>query len=233
MKRLAARVRLLFCCASIALLTACGGGGDQPGACMFGSGCPSNSGGGGGGGGTPAPVTFSQSGTGDSVFNLPTGVEFIQVRATVQATSQNFVLRLDSDLVINTIIGQSVYPTSLAGTYSVRGRRAVAITNAQGVSWTVTAIQVPAAPSSGSFSLGGQGDAVFLLPQRTANYRITASFPGTSSNFIVYADRRLVINTIIGTSQSPASSDGSYALPAGALVEVVNAPGVNWQVTQQ
>jgi len=196
---------------------------------MFQSGCPVKS---GGGGTAPSPSTFSQSGTGDSVFNLPDGVNFVQVRATTQAATQNLVLRLDNDLVINTIIGSGAIPSSLTGTYAVRGRRAVAISNAQGVSWTLTAVQL-SAPSNGAFSLAGQGDAVFQLPQLSGNYRITASFPGNSANFVVYADRRLIVNTIIGASQTPASSDGSYALPAGALVEVVNAPGVSWQITQQ
>jgi hypothetical protein len=229
MNRLHARTRRLAFCILASLLTACGGGGDQAGTCGFGSSCqPSSS---GGTGGTPGPVTFFQSGVGDSVFTLPAGVEFVQIQARVQANSQNFVLRLDGGLLINTIIGQSAFPTSVAGTYAVRGRRGVAITNAQGVAWTVVATQLAAAPTGATFSLSGQGDSVFLLPPRAANYRITASFPGPGSNFVVYADRRLVINTIVGTRQSPATADGTYALPAGALVEVVDAPGVSWQVT--
>ncbi|MEO5733932.1 MAG: hypothetical protein ABIQ87_09585 [Rubrivivax sp.] len=211
-------------------LAGCGGGGPDSGACGFAAadcrGATTTP--------NPSPVgsAFSRSGTGDTSFALPGDVSLVRIQGQFTGTSSNFVVRIGNDLVVNEIIGVSAVPQAHDGTYVVNPGATVTITNSSGVTWSVSSASSQAPPSAGIFSKSGSGDQVFDLPGRAARYRVQASFPGASSNFIVRVAGSLAINSIIGTSQTPVSFDGIYVFPAGARVEVQNSSGVGWNFTE-
>lgn len=72
---------------------------------------------------------------------------------------------------------------------------------------------------------------VFDMPTTVSRIRITGTYPGSSSNFMVDIDGRSVVNEIIGTSEVPPSSDGIY-LTGGGVVAITNSSGVAWTFTE-
>ena len=217
---------------ALALLSGCGGGGPDSGACAF---APSNcvdSQGGAPGAGTGSSTPFSRSGVGDTAFVLPASVSIIRVQAQLDGTSSNFIVRAGSDLVVNTIVGTGATPQTHDGTYVVTAGSPLTISNANGVNWTINSSSAQSPPASGLFSKSGSGDQVFDLPSRSGRYRVTGAFPGTSSNFIVYVSGSLAINSIIGSSQSPTTFDGVYTLPINGRVETRNSSGVSWSFVE-
>ena len=221
---------------ALLLLAGCGGGGDAKGECVFGtSACSKNSGSTSGPGPGPGPGSgsgsssgFTQSGTGDSVFVIPSNVSVLRLQAQFAGSSSNFVVQVDGRLLVNEIIGTSRSPPSFDGTYVVTPGAQVAITNASGVAWTATAAGVDSGSTAGSFARSGTGDLVFELPSRVSRYRIQATYAGSSQNFVVYSSGSLLVNSIIGTSRTPANFDGTYALPSGSRIETKNSSGVSW-----
>lgn len=229
--RLEAPMRTLLAPLFALLLIACGGGGDQAGTCEFG---PSACGGGTGSVGGPTSILtpFSQSGVGDSVFSLPPSVNIVRIQGTFPGSSSNFIVNISTNLVVNTIVGTRAFPQAHAGTYIVPAGGTVSITNSSGVSWSVSSTLAESSANTFPFSKTGTGDAVFDLPNRTMRYRIRATFPGSSSNFIVRAGGSLLVNELVGVSVAPSSFDGIFAIPAGARIEVRNSSGVSWNFTE-
>jgi len=218
--------QLIIALLASTILAACGGGGPDTGVCVFApSDCRSsptapNT--------TPTNPSFSRTGTGDTTFILPSTVTVVRIQAQFTGSTSNFIVRVGSDLVVNTIVGTSAASQTHDGTYVVAPGATVTITNSNGVSWGLSSTSAQAPPAGGVFSKSGIGDQVFDLPSRNARYRVQANFPGTSSNFIVYVAGSLAINSIIGISQTPVAFDGTYAFSSGARVEIQNAPGVTW-----
>lgn len=210
-------------------LTGCGGG-DSPGRCLFGpSACETTNPVIGGTGGTSPTTNFSQSGIGDTVFTLPASVGIVRIQATFSGTSSNFVVKVAENLIVNTIIGTTRNPSSHDGTYVVAAGGQVEISNSNGVSWTVSSTTAGSTSSGQLFAKSGSGDLVFDLPARNSRYTITATYPGTSSNFVVNVNGSLIVNSIIGSSRIPVSFDGTYLLPSQGRVEITNSSGVVWQ----
>ena len=230
--------------ALVITIAGCGGGGPQTGVCLFpaSSACNATS---NSGASTSSPVTspvtqttlipvqplFTQSGIGDTQFALPKTLSIITVSANYTGSSSNFILYSDGDLIVNEVIGTSQPSAAVQGTYAVTAGAAIRITSSSGVSWTISSGN-PVTPSSATLALSGTGDQVFYLPARNSAYRIQASYPATSQNFIVYANDNLVVNEIIGSSYTPPSYDGIVAMPASARIEIRGSVGVIWNLAE-
>lgn len=222
---------ILILAVAMTLVAGCGGGGDQKGECVFGpracgssSVSPSTPGSG-------STSDFTQSGTGDSVFSIPSNVSLLRIQAQFAGSSSNFIVRIAGQTVVNEIIGTSRNPPSFDGTYVVTPGAQVEIRDSTGVSWTATAARVDPAVG-GLFARSGTGDTVFDLPTRASRYRIQATFAGASQNFIVRANESAIVNSIIGTSRTPMNFDGTYALPGASRIEIRNSSGVSWSFTE-
>jgi hypothetical protein len=85
----------------------------------------------------------------------------------------------------------------------------------------------PAAPA---FQQTGTGANVVELPSTVDVVNIRGTYVGSSENFVVLADGRLIVNAIIGTSQTPAAHEGTYAVSGGATLEITQANGVQWSI---
>ncbi|MBL0422815.1 hypothetical protein JI739_20940 [Ramlibacter sp. AW1] len=127
------------------VLSACGGGGGNPGQCLGSPAyCAEHASGSSGGGGTDGGLTdavFTRSGTGDTVFDLPTGVSRLRIEASYGGSVSNFIVQVDNNLVVNVLIGESQDSTTFSGTYAVEGGAQLAITNSTGVAWTMTEVR--------------------------------------------------------------------------------------------
>lgn len=77
------------------------------------------------------------------------------------------------------------------------------------------------------FARAGTGDTVFDMPTYVARIRITGSFTGNSSNFIVKVGGRLLVNELLGRAWSSTTYDGTL-LTTGGVVEITNSSGVAW-----
>lgn len=87
---------------------------------------------------------------------------------------------------------------------------------------------------SALFSRSGVGDNVFDVPTYITRVRVTASYSGSSQNFILYIAGRLLVNVILGTCTSVCDGrtfDGTY-VAAGGLGQIVSSTGVAWTVTE-
>lgn len=117
----------------VAVLTACGGGGNSPTA-------P---------GPAPTPIPtpvpppaplFTRTGVGDTVFDVPTSVRRILIQATYPGRTTNFIVRIGGRLVVNELLGTAWPSSSFEGTYVTTGGVAE-ITNSSGVTWTFTEVR--------------------------------------------------------------------------------------------
>lgn len=125
-----------------AFLTGCGGGGGNPGTCS-GSAiyCEENglSAGDRTNLGSVQAGVFTKTGSGDSTFDIPSGVTRIRIQASTD-TSANFIVRIDGRLFVNEILGGTLNPQSFDGTYSLQGGGTTEIVNSSGVKWTFTEV---------------------------------------------------------------------------------------------
>lgn len=86
---------------------------------------------------------FSRSGTGDTVFDIPSHVTRVRIQATYPGFCQNFAVQIAGRLVVNVILGTcSVADARIFdGTYLITGGGTVQITIATGVNWTVSEVR--------------------------------------------------------------------------------------------
>ena len=87
---------------------------------------------------------WTQSGTGDSVFDMPTTVARVRIQATPTTNCQNFIVRIGGRAsTVNVILGTcSVADApSLDSTYLTGGGGVVQITSSTGVRWTFTEVR--------------------------------------------------------------------------------------------
>lgn len=89
---------------------------------------------------------WTQAGSGDNVFTVPTYVTKLRVDATYPGDCQNFMVHISTQAfsLVNTIIGTcSVAETRspFTGTYAIAGGGQVSITNSTGVSWLFTEVR--------------------------------------------------------------------------------------------
>jgi hypothetical protein len=86
-------------------------------------------------------------------------------------------------------------------------------------------------PPAAAFQQTGTGASVIDLPSTVDVVRIQATYSGTSENFVVFSNERLIVNAIVGTSQTPAAHDGTYSVGTDATLEITRANGVQWSIT--
>jgi hypothetical protein len=81
-----------------------------------------------------APL-FTRSGTGNTVFDMPTTVSRIHIVGTYNGNSSNFIVRIGGRLVVNELLGTGWSQTRYDGVHLTSGG-VVEITNSSGVAWT-------------------------------------------------------------------------------------------------
>lgn len=86
-----------------------------------------------------API-FSRSGSGDTVFDMPTSVTRIRIQADYGAFSSNFIVHIGGNHIVNELLGTSWGKTHFDGTYLTTGG-VVEITNSSGVSWSFVEVR--------------------------------------------------------------------------------------------
>lgn len=87
---------------------------------------------------------FTQSGVGDSVFDMPLTVTRVRVQAVPTTSCQNFIVRISGRAsLINVILGTCSVADArtLDSTYLTGGGGVVSITNSTGVQWTFTELR--------------------------------------------------------------------------------------------
>jgi len=84
---------------------------------------------------------YSISGIGDNVFSIPDNVTKINIKATYDKRSSNFIVDIGGDLIVNEIIGTNSDILTFEGTYLLKDGRTTEITNSSGVSWTFTEVR--------------------------------------------------------------------------------------------
>lgn len=93
-------------------------------------------------------------------------------------------------------------------------------------------IQTTAVGIGPLFSRSGVGDDVFDVPSYVSRVRITGTYNGNSSNFIMRIGGRGVINELLGTFWGQTSFAGNYLLEATGAATVTNSSGVSWSITE-
>ncbi|MEO8484300.1 MAG: choice-of-anchor D domain-containing protein [Acidobacteriota bacterium] len=83
---------------------------------------------------------FVMSGTGDTVFTMPTSVARVKITADYTRNSSNFIVKVGGRLVVNELIGTGWGTTHFEGTYAVTGGQ-TEITNSSGVAWSFTEVR--------------------------------------------------------------------------------------------
>ena len=89
----------------------------------------------------------------------------------------------------------------------------------------------PAAPSRPLYTRTGTGNDVFDMPTNANRVRITGTYAGNSSNFIVWIGGQLVVNELLGTSWNLTTYTGNHQVLGGA-VRIENSTGVAWTITE-
>lgn len=90
----------------------------------------------------------------------------------------------------------------------------------------------PPQPPAPLWSAAGTGNDVLNKPASATRLRITGSFTGTGSNFIVWCGSSLLVNEIIGTRYPSTSYSGTHATPNCTQIEIRNSTGVAWTMTE-
>ena len=90
----------------------------------------------------PLPsAVFTKSGSGDTVFDLPTRVTRIRIEGTFAGRSSNFIVRIGgNNTVVNEVLGTANQRTGFVGTFAIAGGGTVEITRSSGVVWAFTEV---------------------------------------------------------------------------------------------
>lgn len=84
---------------------------------------------------TVAPWT--NSGSGNTVFDMPTYITRVRIQGRYTGSSSNFIVKIAARLIVNELLGTFWGPTTYDGTVLTTGG-VVEITNSSGVAWTMT-----------------------------------------------------------------------------------------------
>ena len=84
---------------------------------------------------------FVKSGTGDTVFDIPSRVTKIRIQGTYTANSSTFTVKIAGSLVVAEAIGTGQNAVSSDGTYLLAKSGTVQIIHSSGVSWRFTEVQ--------------------------------------------------------------------------------------------
>lgn len=91
---------------------------------------------------TPLPAQlFTRTGTGNTVFDMPTYVARVRITATYTGSGSNFIVKIGGNLIVNELLGTSFGPLTYAGTHLTGGGGVTEITNSTGVAWTFTEVR--------------------------------------------------------------------------------------------
>lgn len=90
---------------------------------------------------TPVPL-FTRSGTGASVFDLPTSVSRVRITADYGGFCENFIVHIAGAGIVNEILGTCGTGSGphFGGTFSTSGGR-VDVLNSTGITWTFTEVR--------------------------------------------------------------------------------------------
>ena len=204
----------------------------EAGTCPFGNTCGNAVA--GNSAGATVETGFRRSGTGDAVVQLPANVTLVRISATPPpGRDENFMVRQGDSSLVNTELGPGGDAPTLSGTHAVEGGQPLEIMG-PAVAWTVTSVLItPPSDNGFAFEQAGTGAAVFLLPARSATYRVTASMQQGQENFFLYVNGRSRINRIVGPTADDPIYDGVLLLEASATVEITRSVGVQWRVKEQ
>jgi hypothetical protein len=89
----------------------------------------------------PPRPTFSRTGTGDTVFDMPIDVARVRIIGIYSGNSSNFVVRIGGRLIVNELLGTGWSMTRYDGTLLTGGGGTVAITLSSGVQWSFEEIR--------------------------------------------------------------------------------------------
>jgi hypothetical protein len=81
------------------------------------------------------------------------------------------------------------------------------------------------------WSRRGTGDMVFDMPTYIRRVRITGTYTGNSSNFVVYVSGRLLVNELLGRYWGTTTYDGTLTT-TGGVTEIKLSSGVSWSFTE-
>lgn len=215
MRRIATAILLVL----ISLGVACGGGGSSPT-----SPSPSSS-------PTPAPTPAPAP--------TPTSVSltgFVTVTGTSVRLNGATIRILDGPNVGRTTTtansGTYRFEDMIAGNANVSAsasgweeqRTGVNVDGTNTLNFTMRTI-APWSPS-------GTGNNVFDKPAWVTRVRITGSYTGFSSNFIVWCGNSLIVNELLGTGWSRTRYDGTHSVSGCTEVRVKDSTGVSWTMTE-
>lgn len=85
---------------------------------------------------------FSRSGSGDTVFDMPTYIRRVRIQGNFGGRCQNFAVKIGGDLLVNEILGTCsiAIGRSYDGTHTTTGG-VVEITISSGVNWTISEVR--------------------------------------------------------------------------------------------
>lgn len=83
---------------------------------------------------------WTLSGTGNTVFDMPTYVSRVRVTGRYTSNSSNFIIRVAGRLLVNELLGTDWQTTTYDGTHLTSGGT-VEIVSSSGVVWTFTQVQ--------------------------------------------------------------------------------------------
>lgn len=86
------------------------------------------------------PPAWSQAGTGNNVFDMPTFVSRVRITGRYTGFTTNFIIKIGGRLTVNELLGTGWPSTTYDGTHAVTGGQ-VEITNSSGVAWTFTQVR--------------------------------------------------------------------------------------------
>lgn len=85
---------------------------------------------------------FTNSGSGNTVFDIPTYITRMHITGTYPGYSSNFIVTIAGRLIVNDLVGTGWSSTVSDGTYLLpNGGGVVSITSSQGVAWTFTEVR--------------------------------------------------------------------------------------------
>ncbi len=95
------------------------------------------------------------------------------------------------------------------------------------------------------FTQSGTGNTVFLAPANVNTVRVTGTFTGNSSNFVIWVGPQgaacdltfnvncsLLVNELLGTSWGKTSYTATLQTAGKRQYEIVSSTGVAWTITQ-
>jgi hypothetical protein len=82
---------------------------------------------------------WRRQGTGANVFDMPTDLRRVRIEAVYTGGGENFVVRVDDDLIVNTILGTRWPSTTYSGVHLVQGG-VVEVRYSEGVRWSITQV---------------------------------------------------------------------------------------------